>query len=63
MIYSVGSFVIAPPEDCVDFFKFLVCMLMEGFDFSIIFDGGTAVVRVIFEADNKRVVRIDCNGV
>jgi ankyrin repeat protein len=31
--------------------------------FSIIFDGGSAIVRVLFEADSKKIVWIECNGV
>jgi len=31
--------------------------------FTIILDGGCGVVRVIFKASDKSVVRIDCNGV
>ncbi|UCF16699.1 MAG: ankyrin repeat domain-containing protein, partial [Phycisphaerales bacterium] len=30
--------------------------------FSIIFDGGSSIVRVIFEAESKEIVHIDCNG-
>jgi hypothetical protein len=29
---------------------------------SIIFDGGSAIVRVLFEAESKRIVWIECNG-
>jgi hypothetical protein len=31
-------------------------------NFTLIMDGGSAVVRVIFNARTKEVVRIDCNG-
>ena len=35
---------------------------LYGKQFTIIFDGGSSVVRVIFDFQSKTVVRIDCNG-
>jgi ankyrin repeat protein len=55
--------------------KYIICQMVfwggmsnsfvakAGRDFSIIFDGGAAIVRVIFEADSKNIVKIECNGV
>ncbi|MBN1507273.1 MAG: hypothetical protein JW955_10530 [Sedimentisphaerales bacterium] len=34
----------------------------SGNDFTLIFDGGCGVVRVIFDAQTETVVSIDCNG-
>jgi len=34
----------------------------SGGEFTIIYDGGCGVVRVIFDAQTKTVVNIDCNG-
>jgi hypothetical protein len=51
--------------------RYIICnMLLYDFaerdtakeQFTIIMDGGCGVVRVIFKASDKSVVRIDCNG-
>ena len=35
----------------------------RGKTFTIIMDGGCMVVRVIFDAENKSIVSVECNGV
>ncbi len=53
--------------------KFIICNMVYGYiginrdksatdEFTYFLDGGCSIVRVIFDAETKSVVSIDCNG-
>ncbi len=50
--------------------KYVICSMLLSHDirrnpsnrFSIVFDGGASVVRVVFDIDTRKVERLECNG-